>query len=156
MQLNLLLGKLSIALAILVGMLVGVSLFTFNYAEGLSYFSTDPKACVNCHIMNSQYDSWIKSSHHAGAKCVDCHLPDEFVAKYLAKADNGYRHSKAFTLQNFHEPIQITPRNSRILQENCLRCHGDFVHDIVSGSTTAKNAISCVHCHESVGHGPQR
>ena len=26
----------------------------------------------------------------------------------------------------------IKPRNAAILQENCLRCHGDFVHDIVA------------------------
>ena len=70
------------------------------------------------------------------ARCVDCHLPHEFVPKYIAKADNGYRHSKGFTFMDFHEPIMITPRNARTLQENCLRCHGDFVHDIVRGSTT--------------------
>ncbi len=39
--------------------------FTFRYAEGLSYFSTDPKACANCHIMNDQFVSWSKGPHHA-------------------------------------------------------------------------------------------
>jgi len=112
------------------------------------------KACMNCHIMRPQYDSWSKGSHHAVAKCVDCHLPHEFIPKYIAKADNGYRHSKAFTLQDFHEPIQITPRNSRILQNNCVTCHGELVHPLVAGSSTARNAISCVHCHADVGHGP--
>jgi nitrite reductase (cytochrome c-552) len=54
---------------------VGPGAFTCIYAEGLSYFGTDPKACAHCHIMNAEYDSWIKSSHHIVAKCVDCHLP---------------------------------------------------------------------------------
>ena len=38
---------------------------------------------------------------------------------------------------DFHDPIMIKPRNARILQENCLRCHGDFVHDIVAGQHDA-------------------
>jgi cytochrome c nitrite reductase small subunit len=103
--------------------------------------------------MNDEYNSWIKGPHHAAAGCVDCHLPHTFIAKYLAKADNGYRHSRGFTLQDFHEPIMIKPGNSIILQNNCLRCHGDFVHDIISGSKTAADAVQCVHCHRSAGHG---
>jgi cytochrome c nitrite reductase small subunit len=140
-------------LAILLGTVAGTGLFTFHYAEGLSYFSTDPLACKNCHIMNSEFDSWTRGAHHAVAKCVDCHLPHTFIAKYLAKASNGYHHSKGFTFQDFHEPILIKPHNAAILQDNCLRCHGDFVHDIVRGSTTAEGAVTCVHCHRSVGHG---
>jgi cytochrome c nitrite reductase small subunit len=142
-----------VLLASLGGLVLGIGAFTFHYGEGLSYFSTDPRACANCHIMNDQYASWTKGPHHGDAVCVDCHLPHTFVAKYLAKADNGYRHSRGFTLQDFHEPIMITPRNARILQENCLNCHGDFVHDIVQGSKTAADAVQCVHCHRGVGHG---
>jgi cytochrome c nitrite reductase small subunit len=140
-------------LSLLLGVLAGVGGFTFQYAEGLSYLSEDPEACANCHIMQAQLDSWQKSSHHGVAVCVDCHLPRDFVGQYLAKAENGYRHSAAFTLQNFHEPIQITERNARILQSSCIECHGDFVHNLVEGSTTDPDAVRCVHCHRSVGHG---
>ena len=96
-----------LALAVTFGVMVGLGLFTFRYAEGMSYFSTDPRACANCHIMNDQYASWTKAPHHGAATCVDCHLPHDFVGKYLAKASNGYHHSKGFTFQDFHEPIQI-------------------------------------------------
>lgn len=137
------------------GVFVGVGAYTFRYAEGLSYFSTDPAACANCHIMQSQYDSWQKSSHHAVAKCIDCHLPHDFIGKYIAKAENGYHHSKGFTFQDFHEPIMIKPKNGQILQDNCLACHGEFVHELVAGATTDPNSIRCVHCHASVGHGPR-
>jgi cytochrome c nitrite reductase small subunit len=142
-------------LAIAVGMFIGLGAFTFRYAEGLSYFSTDPQACANCHIMQSQFDSWQKSSHHAVARCIDCHLPHDFIGKYIAKAENGYHHSKGFTFQDFHEPIMIKPKNSQILQDNCLACHGEFVHELVAGSTTDKESLRCVHCHASVGHGPR-
>jgi cytochrome c nitrite reductase small subunit len=146
-------GVLALALAVLLGIFTGVGAYTFNYAEGTSYFSTNPTACNNCHIMNDQYDSWAKSGHHHVAGCVDCHLPHDFIPKYIAKAENGYHHSTKFTFQNFHEPIMITPKNARILQESCLRCHGDFVHAIVPESRREDDTIGCVHCHRRVGHG---
>ncbi|MCA9408569.1 MAG: cytochrome c nitrite reductase small subunit [Candidatus Omnitrophica bacterium] len=137
---------------ILLGVFLGLGAFTFHYGEGLSYFSKDPKACVNCHIMQPQFDSWQKASHHAVASCVECHLPHSFVPKWIAKGENGFLHSKGFTMQNFHEPIFIRENNMKILQENCLHCHKDFIHDILPVSSQPES-IRCVHCHRSVGHG---
>lgn len=101
---------------------------TFRYADGLSYLSSDPAACANCHIMWPQYDSSQKASHKSVAGCVDCHLPHDFVGKCVAKTENGWNRSRAFTLQNFHEPIVINEKQNAILQRNCLECHGDFAH----------------------------
>ena len=140
-------------LAVLIGVLFGVGGFTFLYAEGLSYASSDPKVCVNCHIMQPQFDAWQKSSHHAVATCIDCHLPHGFFGKWLAKGENGYRHSKAFTFQDFHEPIMITARDSRVLQDNCVDCHRAIVHDMGPGNGSQPGDVQCVHCHRSVGHG---
>lgn len=139
--------------AIAVGILLGLGAFTFRYAEGLSYFSSDPSACANCHIMGRQYDSWQKASHHGVATCVECHLPSALLPKLIAKASNGYHHSKGFTLQDFEEPIRIKPKNSAILQANCLRCHESMVHTLLSSSRTDQDAVPCVHCHATVGHG---
>jgi cytochrome c nitrite reductase small subunit len=140
-------------LAALAGALLGVGAYTFHYAHGFSYLSSDPEACVNCHIMRPQYDSWQKSSHHAVAKCVDCHLPHDLVGKYVAKAGNGWHHSRGFTLQDFHEPIVIKPNNAAILQANCIACHGDLVHELVGGVNGDPDEVQCVHCHAGVGHG---
>lgn len=137
--------------SIALGVLAGVGAVTFGYAEGLSYLSTDPAACANCHIMNPQYASWQKASHHTVATCVDCHLPHDFVGKYIAKAENGWNHSRAFTLQDFHEPIQINQKNSEILQRNCLECHGEYTSVQAAGGPDA--APRCVRCHATVGHG---
>ena len=150
------LGRPGLILAALVGLVLGIGFFTFVYAEGFSYFSTDPIACVNCHVMREEYDSWQKASHHGVAKCVDCHLPHEGIEKWIAKAENGFWHSKGFTLMDFHDPIMIKPKNSRILQDNCMSCHQDMVHGMVAGATTDVDAVNCVHCHLSVGHGPTR
>ena len=142
-----------VLLAFLVGILLGVGGYTFLYAKGLSYMSDDPEVCINCHIMQPQYDSWQKSSHHAVAVCVDCHLPHDFLGKYIAKADNGWHHSKGFTLQDFHEPIMIKAPNARILQDNCLACHQDMAHELVVGVNGPAEEVRCVHCHVTVGHG---
>ncbi len=141
---------------VLGGVLLGAGAFTVRYAEGFSYLSSDPKACVNCHIMRDQYDGWQKASHHAVATCNDCHVPHELIPKYLVKAENGFWHSKGFTLQDFHEPILPRPVSSRILQTNCVRCHRDLVNDILGHGPTGNEKTDCVHCHAAVGHGPQR
>jgi cytochrome c nitrite reductase small subunit len=147
-------ARWGIGLAVAVGLAAGIGAFTFRYAEGFSYFSTDPKACVNCHIMQPQYDAWQKSSHHAVAVCIDCHLPHAFVPKYLAKAENGWRHGKKFTLQNFQEPIVVQSAGRAILQANCVQCHAALVAELAPGAHAggAQN-LSCVHCHAGVGHG---
>ncbi len=145
-------GILGLVFAVLLGAMIGVGTFTFGYAKGFSYFSTDPTACINCHIMNEQYDSWLKSSHHAVAGCVDCHLPHDFVGKYIAKADNGYRHSWAFTFLDNERVIRITDRNARILKTNCIQCHETTVHEMnLIGESL--DDIACVRCHADVGHG---
>lgn len=145
-------ARFSALAMVLVGIPMGIGLFTLHYSGATSYLSDDPAACANCHIMNSQYDSWQKASHHGVATCVDCHLPADFIGKYTAKALNGYHHSKAFTFQDFHEPIMITERNAEILQENCVRCHGDLFH--TSTDAHGGEALRCVHCHRASGHGP--
>ncbi len=146
-------GRAALVVAVLLGLAMGVSGFTFRYAEGLSYLSSDPKACVNCHIMRSQYDAWQKASHHTVATCNDCHIPATGLAKWISKATHGYQHSKGFTLQDFDEPIRAKPASAAIVQDNCLRCHADLLHDQVAGATTDRDAVQCVHCHRGVGHG---
>jgi cytochrome c nitrite reductase small subunit len=141
-----------VALALVVGLAAGIGGFTFRYANGLSYFKSDPRACVNCHIMQSQFSAWQHSSHRAVAVCIDCHLPHALVPKYLAKAENGFRHAKLFTTQSFVEPIVVQPAGKQILQDNCVRCHDAMVDALVHHTGTEAAAPECVHCHAGVGH----
>jgi cytochrome c nitrite reductase small subunit len=143
-----------IALAIAVGAAIGVGGFTFGYARGLSYLSTDPAACVNCHIMQPQFDSWARASHRKAAVCVDCHLPETLIAKYATKLENGWRHGKLFTTQKFVEPIRAQPAALAVLQANCVRCHDALVHELGPGSSLVEgDGVRCVHCHAGAGHG---
>ncbi len=143
---------MSWAICVVVGVLLGVGLYTFRYAEGLSYLSNDPKTCMNCHIMREHYDSWIRSSHRMAATCNDCHVPHAFPDKYLVKLKNGWNHSRAFTLQGFPEPIRIRPSNLVVLQHNCIQCHAVAVQDIASHRDVNLGQARCTACHRSVGH----
>src|SRR3989338_8755072 len=134
------------------GLLLGIGAFTFHYDKGTSYLSNDPKACINCHVMQEYFDSWIKSSHRQAATCNDCHIPHAFPAKYIAKMKNGWNHSKAFTLQNFPEPIRITQGNLVSLQQNCIHCHDIMTGNIAGHREAAEGTARCADCHRSVGH----
>lgn len=144
-------GLFPLLLAVLLGMLGGVGAFTFGYGQGASYLSNDPAACANCHVMQGHYDSWQNSSHRHVAVCNDCHLPHSFFGKWFTKADNGFFHSLAFTLENFHEPIQIKARNRRVTQQACVYCHQDLVHQMLP-NTPRGDMLACIHCHADVGH----
>ena len=64
-----------VLLAVFIGLLIGVGVYTFGYARGASYMTDDPAACANCHVMRDQYESWMKGSHGKVAVCNDCHTP---------------------------------------------------------------------------------
>lgn len=140
-----------LSLAGVLGILVGLGLFTFGYAKGTSYLSNDPQTCMNCHVMRDQFEAWQRSSHARVAACNDCHTPhDSFLSKWGVKALNGFNHSVAFTLENFHEPIRIRDFNARVAQDNCVYCHRDLVSQIYDSHPDQE--IMCTSCHGSVGH----
>ena len=140
-------------LILLCGTGAGIGAFTFVYARGASYLTNDPAACANCHVMQEYYDAWLKSSHHAAAVCNDCHTPDNFFGKYLTKALNGYHHSLAFTLGGYTQPLTIKPRNRAIAEAACRKCHQAIVNYIdTKGSGRSCEGLSCLRCHDEVGH----
>jgi cytochrome c nitrite reductase small subunit len=94
----------------IIGVAVGLAAYTFIYAKGYSYLTNDPAACANCHVMQAQYDAWMKSSHHSVAACNDCHTPHNIIGKYAVKANNGFWHSFYFT--SGHYPTRLKSRNS--------------------------------------------
>ena len=135
------------------GMCAGLGIYTFLYANGLSYVSNDPVVCANCHVMQPYYSGWVKNSHHTVAVCNDCHTPHDFIGKYITKASNGFHHSMAFTLQNFNDPIRIREKNARIVEDNCLRCHEEMVAGLVEHAGMRGEGPHCVRCHGGIGHG---
>ena len=142
---------LTVLPAALIGAAAGLGGYTFVYARGGSYFTSDPAACANCHVMEPYYAGWVKSPHRAAAVCNDCHTPPGLVPKYLTKASNGFWHSYAFTTGRFHEPLRIKPRNHAVTERACRKCHAELTRAI-EGPHRPGNEISCIRCHDEVGH----
>lgn len=134
-------------------------------AKAWSYLSTDPKACINCHVMNTQYATWQHSSHGRDVTCVQCHLPtDSFIDKYKAKAIDGWNHTLAFTLNTYDHAIKISDDGAKRVQKNCISCHKSMTSTISTNSNlyhnfadkNVANGRRCWSCHREVPHGRVR
>ena len=133
-----------LAIGLLAGIAAGVGSYTFVYAKGYSYLTNDPAACANCHVMSDYYAAWVKGPHRSAAACNDCHTPHGLIGKYATKASNGFWHSFYFTSGRYPDHLEIKPRNRRITNDACLKCHDEITQAIGRGN--------CVQCHWDVGH----
>ncbi|MDX4037516.1 cytochrome c nitrite reductase small subunit [Aliarcobacter skirrowii] len=141
----------------------GLFVYTMYASSMLSYLSSDPKACINCHVMHSAYTTWNNSSHKNVTKCVDCHLPvgDE-IAKYTAKAIDGWNHSVAFTLNTYKNNIRISDNAAERVQANCVRCHSGVSETVEKNASfyhsngNIDQTRKCWECHKEVPHGKVR
>lgn len=140
-----------VVLGLLIGVPVGSGVVTFVYADGLSYLAKDPRACVNCHVMQSQFDAWEASSHRAVATCNDCHTQGSVGARYMQKAVNGFLHSFAFTTGRFHEPIRIKGFNHDIALRSCVSCHTNLIESSRFNHRSF-GEMNCLTCHREAGH----
>ena len=153
-------------IAILVFIIAFVFFVYMAYiAKAWSYLSKDPKACINCHVMNTQYATWQHSSHARDVTCVECHLPtDSFINKYMAKAKDGWNHTLAFTFDTYDHAIKISDDGAKRVQANCISCHksitstlganADMYHNFMDENV--ENGRKCWSCHKEVPHGKVR
>ncbi|GFN22870.1 MAG: NapC/NirT family cytochrome c [Thermoanaerobacteraceae bacterium] len=94
-------------------------------------YTDRPEYCLSCHVMEDSYESWFHSSHREWATCRDCHVPHQnLVAKLAGKAADGMRDLYMFYTNQIPDPILLSNRGSRIVQENCLRCHGTIMANV--------------------------
>lgn len=146
-----------------------VALIFFVYmayiAKAWSYLSADPKACINCHVMNTQYATWQHSSHAQRATCVECHLPtDSVVDKYMAKVQDGWNHTLAFTFNTYDNAIKISDDGAKRVQANCISCHKSVTSTLSTNADKyhnfeddyVENGRKCWSCHREVPHGRVR
>ena len=146
---------LSVIAVFVVGIMAGLAIYTFIYAKGYSYLSSDPDVCINCHVMQPEYDSWMAGPHHAFATCSDCHLPhDNIVHKYWVKGENGFMHAMKFTTGWYPENIEARQVSLNITNEACLYCHADLTDDMrhIAQGAGDNDVFDCIRCHSGVGH----
>lgn len=144
---------------VIFGSIVGLSTFLAKESEVISYMGDDPKTCVNCHVMTSEYNSWMHSSHREATSCNDCHVPhNNIVNKYFFKAKDGLYHASVFTLRNEPQVIEMKEASQEVVQNNCIRCHTNQVTDVKLSSWLDNHADNrtgrkCWECHREVPHG---
>lgn len=143
---------------------LGVTGYLVHESKMLSYLSSDPKACINCHTMNTHYATWQHSSHRERATCVECHLPrDSFVNKMLAKTRDGFNHSVAMTFGTYGNNLRITGNAAQRIQANCISCHQEAVSQMQTNAELYQQTgadvpmgRTCWECHRGLAHGMTR
>jgi len=144
---------------ILLGIFTGLGLSTFYISNAVSYLSDDPAACINCHVMVPEYSTWERSSHGQKTNCNDCHVPqDNIFSKFYFKAQDGLRHSFMFTFRMEPQVIRIKEAGKNVVQENCIRCHQNYIHPLSLRAINNKtihydDETRCWDCHRETPHG---
>ena len=144
---------------IVLGILAGIVIHILNISNAVSYLSDDPKTCVNCHVMYPEYATWEKGSHGRVTTCNDCHVPQDNVIRKLAfKASDGLRHAAMFTFRMEPQVIKIKNAGRNVVQENCIRCHSNYLHPVALRSMGAQSIYEetervCWDCHRETPHG---
>jgi cytochrome c nitrite reductase small subunit len=114
---------------------------------GLYAKSGTPEFCAQCHVMEAEYENWFHNGGHHRLKCIDCHLPNDNVARHLAwKGYEGMWDAYVFYSGRVPETIQLSESGAVLLQENCRRCHGETVARI-------NEDRNCWQCHRRLSHG---
>jgi cytochrome c nitrite reductase small subunit len=152
----------ALPVSIALGAALGLLILVFHVSRASSYLSDNPATCVNCHVMAPQYATWFHSRHRPVATCNDCHVPhDNKVRHYAFKASDGARHAFFFTFRLEPQVIRIHSAGQRVVQENCIRCHGAAVHatsiiDVRGDDAHAEDGLRCWACHRETPHGRVR
>ena len=132
------------------GLLVLVLALVIGYVSfgppGLYARSGTPEFCAQCHVMEAEYESWFHNGGHRRLKCIDCHLPNDNMARHLTwKGYEGMRDAFDFYSGRVPETIRVSESGAVILQENCRRCHGETVARI-------NEDRNCWQCHRRLSH----
>ncbi|MDD5458015.1 MAG: NapC/NirT family cytochrome c [Phycisphaerae bacterium] len=126
------------------------------FTGGSLVVTSQPGFCNSCHIMNSYYASWQKSSH-SEINCLDCHLQPGFTG-YIKGKINGLAQAVDCAVGRIG-----TKPNAKILDASCLRseCHSNeeitakvidfhgikFKHEKHVSKLVDGIPISCGTCH---------
>lgn len=166
-------SKKILTLVILISGIIGfLMVLPVHYA--LDETSGD-KFCVVCHEMDPMVIAYNDDVHSGKgktgvkAKCVDCHIPHDNLAKYvLVKAKNGLVEGY---IHFFGEPDKIDwkanlkNREHYVFDNGCTSCHANILENKLTSPTAQRmhahyaklkgtdKEIKCASCHISAGHG---
>lgn len=167
-------AKLLILMFVAIGALVGLSLSYLTYYAMDE--TSDQNFCVVCHEMDPMVIAYRDDVHGgkgrlgARAKCVDCHLPHDYLIKYMfTKARNGLVEG---AIHFFGDPDSIDwqknlkHRQNYVFDNGCLECHTNILdtslanppkmaqkmHKHYQSLLGTSKEIKCASCHFDAGH----
>lgn len=92
--------------------LIFIVFSSFTFIE----YTSDPRICESCHVMEPYFDAWNESTHK-DVKCYRCHY-----GKGIRNFLRGSFHSFSEILPKY-QPYRYLSAN--ISDENCIQCHRD-------------------------------
>ena len=134
-------------LLVTVGVVAAAAVFV---TPKLFALSESPVFCGSCHVMATEYQTFIHDGAHRRGRCVDCHLPNRGFMEHLAwKSYDGMKDVVFFFGGLVREPIGITEHGKKTVLQNCLRCHAD----VTARMDTTRDCTNCHrrHTHKGVG-----
>ncbi len=135
--------------AIIAGLgLIGFSMMLMIKIPALGL--AEAEFCGQCHAMDEQVDTYLHSSHLHVTNCGDCHSPHPIVTGSIFSAYTGAR--DLYRVVTNTTPPVITTMNlsKKVIQENCLRCHENFM--VAVGDTSENGGNNCFQCHRDIAH----
>lgn len=149
-----------VAFLLLLGVGAGLGAYLIYMSMVWSYLGDNPATCVNCHVMQPYYATWMHSSHGYQTTCNDCHVPhDNIFHKYYFKAMDGLRHSYVFTMRGEPQAMKALPASAAVIYDNCVRCHSQLNQEFVKTGMISHTQLAdgsmraCWDCHRDVPHG---
>jgi cytochrome c nitrite reductase small subunit len=121
---------------------------------GVVTYTATPTFCNTCHVMNTRYVSWQRSSHGIAATCIECHSEPGWWEELKAHL-NGTRYLYVMLTGEKTGPLI----RAEVSDASCLRCHQrDRLPEVVHNHRVlhAKHlglGVNCVSCHAGLVHG---
>ncbi len=124
-------------------------------------FSSQPRFCGSCHIMEPYYRSWSTSSHNRVA-CVECHIPPGITSEFRKKYEALSMVARYFTGTYSTNPW------TEVDDQSCLRtgCHVKrvllgrelyrgvlFDHQPHLTEMRRQKQLRCTSCHSQIVQG---
>src|SRR3989338_6126608 len=129
---------------------------------GMYSYSTHPRFCNSCHIMEPYYNAWKSSKHFGKATCVECHYPpaktlgEHFWHKFQASAQVVKYVTRTYSSKPFAEIsdascLRSGCHSTRLLEGKVVSPRGiKFDHRPHLTETRRDRRLRCVSCHSQI------
>lgn len=131
--------------------LAGVAILT-----GLLAWSSTPRFCASCHLMETRYISWRNSDHAMTTSCLSCHAEPGWRGEMKAHMA-GARYLYAYVTGRISGPILM----AEVPNANCSKCHpGETLREHPEPGDVHKTyhalhlerGVQCTACHGGLAH----